>query len=76
MGFVMLFNTAAILLLARPRIFKRTRGPLVDPKAFLELTYLLFTIGIFFTLWGIFIAYFYVRLALPSLLISKTLVAW
>ncbi|KAE9379912.1 MFS monocarboxylate transporter-like protein [Stipitochalara longipes BDJ] len=59
MGFVMLFNTAAILLLARPRIFKKTRGPLVDPKAFLEPTYLLFTIGIFFTLWGIFIAYFY-----------------
>ncbi|CAG7927991.1 unnamed protein product [Penicillium olsonii] len=59
MGFVMVFNTVWILLLARPRHFQQTRGPLVDPRAFKEPTYLLFAIGIFFTLWGVYIAYFY-----------------
>ncbi|KAJ5628748.1 MFS monocarboxylate transporter-like protein [Penicillium lividum] len=59
MGFVMMANTAFILLLARPPHFKRTQGPLLDPKAFKEPTYLLFAIGIFFTLWGVYIAYFY-----------------
>lgn len=60
MGFVVLFNTALIFLLARPRRFNRTKGPLVDPKAFKDPVYALFAIGIFFTLWGIYIAYFYV----------------
>lgn len=61
MGFVVLFNTAIVFLLARPRQFHRTRGPLVDPRAFKDPTYSLFAIGIFFTLWGVYIAYFYVR---------------
>ncbi|KAH7052138.1 MFS monocarboxylate transporter-like protein [Macrophomina phaseolina] len=59
MGFVMLFNTLLILGLARPRQFKRSKGALVDPRAFKEPTYLFFAIGIFFTLWGVYIAYFY-----------------
>ncbi|PVH95940.1 MFS monocarboxylate transporter-like protein [Periconia macrospinosa] len=59
MGFVVLFNTGVIFLLARPRRFIRTKGPLVDPKAFLDPVYSLFAIGIFFTLWGVYIAYFY-----------------
>ncbi|KAL0263385.1 hypothetical protein SLS55_002365 [Diplodia seriata] len=59
MGFVMVFNTLVIFALARPRQFKRSKGPLVDPRAFKEPTYALFAIGIFFTLWGVYIAYFY-----------------
>lgn len=60
MGFVILFNTIIIILLARPRKFNRTKGPLVDPRAFKDPVYSLFSIGIFFTLWGVYIAYFYV----------------
>ncbi|ODM16435.1 hypothetical protein SI65_07942 [Aspergillus cristatus] len=59
MGFIIVFDSVLIVLLARPRQFKRTKGPLVDPKAFKEPTYLFFAIGIFFTLWGVYIAYFY-----------------
>jgi len=64
MGFIIVFDSLLIVLLARPRQFKRTKGPLVDPKAFKEPTYLFFAIGIFFTLWGVYIAYFYVCLPL------------
>lgn len=60
MGFVVLFNTALIILLARPRTFVRAKGPLVDLSAFKDAVYSLFAIGIFFTLWGVYIAYFYV----------------
>lgn len=64
MGFIIVFDSVLIVLLARPQQFKRTKGPLVDPKAFKEPTYLFFAIGIFFTLWGVYIAYFYVCLSL------------
>lgn len=60
MGFVVLFNTVLIILLARPRTFTRAKGPLVDLSAFKDAVYSLFAIGIFFTLWGVYIAYFYV----------------
>ncbi|CAG8417197.1 unnamed protein product [Penicillium salamii] len=72
MGFVMVFNTVWILLLARPRHFQQTRGPLVDPRAFKKPTYLLFAIGIFFTLWGVYIAYLYYLSRQSLLLKSKT----
>lgn len=65
MGFIIVFDSVLIVLLARPRQFKRTKGPLVDPKAFKEPTYLFFAIGIFFTLWGVYIAYFYVCILSP-----------
>lgn len=58
-GFIMLFNTGLILLLGRPRKFKKDRRPLLDLAAFKEPVYLSFAIGIFFTLWGLYIAYFY-----------------
>ena len=61
MGFVMLFNTGLIILLARPRTVHRTKGPLVEWAAFREAPYTLFAVGIFFTLWGLYVAYFYVR---------------
>lgn len=60
MGFIMLFNSIVILALGRPRKFKKNKRPLVDPAAFKEPVYLFYAIGIFFTLWGLYIAYFYV----------------
>ncbi|KAI2624508.1 MFS monocarboxylate transporter-like protein [Xylaria nigripes] len=59
MGFIMLFNTTLILALGRPRKFKKEKQPMVDLSAFKEPVYLFFAIGLFFTLWGIYIAYFY-----------------
>ncbi|KAI5924924.1 MFS monocarboxylate transporter-like protein [Camillea tinctor] len=59
MGFIMVFNTVLILALGRPRKFKKEKRSLVDPSAFKEPVYLFFAIGIFFTLWGLYIAYFY-----------------
>ncbi|PQE24348.1 mfs monocarboxylate transporter protein [Rutstroemia sp. NJR-2017a BVV2] len=61
MGFVILFNAVIILVLARPRSTTTTLvpRPLVEYSAFKELRYTLFTTGIFFTLWGVYIAYFY-----------------
>lgn len=60
MGFIMLFNTVLILTLGRPRKFKKDKRSLLDPSAFKEPVYLFYAIGIFFTLWGLYIAYFYV----------------
>ncbi|KAL8971378.1 MAG: hypothetical protein Q9183_001081 [Haloplaca sp. 2 TL-2023] len=59
MGFVLLFNAFLIAALARPRPIKRTSGPLVEWQAFRELPYTLYAIGVFFTLWGLYTAYFY-----------------
>ncbi|KAI1826661.1 MFS monocarboxylate transporter-like protein [Xylaria intraflava] len=59
MGFIMVFNTIVIFALGRPRKFKKDKRPLVEPAAFKEPVYLFFAIGVFFTLWGIYIAYFY-----------------
>jgi hypothetical protein len=61
MGFVILFNAVIILVLARPRstATNLVPRPLVEYSAFKELRYTLFATGIFFTLWGVYIAYFY-----------------
>lgn len=66
MGFVMLFNSAVIILLIRERGDLPLRKdwkdvPLLDLAAFKELPYTLFTIGTFLTLWGVYFAYYYVR---------------
>ncbi|RDL33853.1 MFS monocarboxylate transporter-like protein [Venustampulla echinocandica] len=59
MGFVILFNTALVLVLARPRVTVKASRPLAEWAAFKEVPYVLFATGIFFTIWGIYIAYFY-----------------
>jgi hypothetical protein len=66
MGFVMVVNTFLIFALARPRKFKKAKRSLIEPAAFKEPVYLFFTIGLFFTLWGLYIAYFYVSHSLLS----------
>lgn len=61
MGFLMLFNSIVIYLISRPKQATRTSGPLLELSAFKELPYLLFTIGMFFALLGVYFAYYYVR---------------
>ncbi|KAF4833071.1 Fujikurins efflux protein [Colletotrichum siamense] len=62
MGFLVLFNSVIIFLISRPKETKRSSGPLLELAAFKELPYLLFTIGMFFTLLGAYFAYYYVPL--------------
>jgi MFS family permease len=60
MGFVIFFNTIVILSIARVRLPPRKTGPLVEWSAFREPSYTLFCIGMFFNLWAVYFAYFYV----------------
>ncbi|KAI4721977.1 MFS monocarboxylate transporter-like protein [Aureobasidium sp. EXF-10727] len=60
MGFVVLFNAVAAALLARVRLAPRKTGPLVEWSAFKELSYTLFCVGMFFNLWAVYFAYFYI----------------
>ncbi|KAL0941949.1 MFS monocarboxylate transporter [Colletotrichum truncatum] len=60
MGFLVLFNSIIVFLISRPKEAKRSSGPLLELAAFKELPYLLFTIGMFFTLLGAYFAYYYV----------------
>lgn len=71
MGFLVVFNTAIVVLLARPRTAATTKRPFVEWGAFREPPYALFATGIFFTLWGVYIAYFYVSLLLTFLAYSQ-----
>ncbi|KAG9850025.1 MFS general substrate transporter, partial [Aureobasidium melanogenum] len=61
MGFVVLLNASIAAMLARVRLPPRKTGPLVECSAFKELPYTLFCIGMFFNLWAVYFAYFYVR---------------
>lgn len=60
MGFVVLFNAIVAALLARVRLPPRKTGALVEWSAFKELPYTLFCVGMFFNLWAVYFAYFYV----------------
>lgn len=60
MGFVILFNSAIAISLARIRLPPRQTGPLVEWAAFKEKPYALFCVAMFFNVWALFFAYFYV----------------
>jgi MFS family permease len=60
MGFVILFNSVIIVTIARSRLSPRKAGPLVEWAAFKEPSYTLFCVGMFFNLWAVYFAYFYV----------------
>ncbi len=60
MGFLILFNTVIILVLMQPQTMPRQRAPLVDFAAFRDISYLLYAIGIFLVLEGLYFAYYYV----------------
>ena len=68
MGFVILFNSAVVLSIARVRLPPRRTGPLVEWSAFRELPYSLFCVGMFLNLWAVYFAYFYVSQIVPMVL--------
>ncbi|KAI2626760.1 MFS general substrate transporter [Hypoxylon sp. NC1633] len=61
MGFVVMFNVAIMLVLARTRLPPRPRGPLVEWAAFKELPYAFYTAGAFCLLWGVYLVYNYIN---------------
>lgn len=63
LGFVMLVLQAITLSLTRTRLPPRKTGPLVEWSAFKELPYLLFSIGMFLNFWGLYFAFYYVRIS-------------
>jgi hypothetical protein len=65
MGFVMLFNMAIILTLARSRIPPRKSGPAVEWGAFREGPYVLFVAGMFCIYLGLYFAFSYVSFCSP-----------
>ncbi|RFU79329.1 mfs monocarboxylate transporter [Trichoderma arundinaceum] len=62
MGFVFVVNSAITLIVVKPRMAARKSGPLVEWEAFKELPYLLYAIGIFLSLWGLYFAYYYISI--------------
>lgn len=60
MGFVILFNAVIAIAIARVRLSPRRLGPLIEWSAFREPSYSLYCVGMFFNLWAVYFAYFYV----------------
>jgi MFS family permease len=59
MGFVFVFNSVIALIVVRPKVAPRKSGAFIEWEAFKELPYLLYAVGIFLSLWGLYFAYFY-----------------
>lgn len=72
MGFVILFNSVAAMALARVRLSPRRAGPLVEWAAFRETPYVLFCVGMFFLMWAVYFAYFYVSFHTPCSIFFST----
>ncbi|KAI1675625.1 general substrate transporter [Pyrenophora tritici-repentis] len=60
-GYIALAFAIVINLLLRPRLPPRKAGPLVEWKAFLEPTYILFTIGVFLVFWALYFCFFFIN---------------
>ncbi|KAL2160625.1 hypothetical protein VTH06DRAFT_1313 [Thermothelomyces fergusii] len=60
-GFVILFLTAVVVAILRPKLRPRTSGPLFEWDAFREGPYLLFTLGTFLFFWALYFCYFYIN---------------
>lgn len=68
MGFVITINATIIFSFTKTRIAVRKPRSLFNMSAFTELSYTLFAIGSFLSLWGLYFAYFYVSLLLHSMI--------
>ncbi|KAI9835733.1 MAG: hypothetical protein M1819_001911 [Sarea resinae] len=68
MAFVVMFNVAVILALARTRLPPRKTGPLFEWAAFREPDYALFVVGTFLILWSTYFAYYYLNSYATSVL--------
>jgi MCP family monocarboxylic acid transporter-like MFS transporter 3 len=60
-GYIALAFAIVINLLLRPRLPPRKAGPLVEWKAFLEPTYILFTMGVFLIFWALYFCFFFIN---------------
>lgn len=62
MGFVFLTTSTVAVALLRVRVKPRKSGPIVEWEAFKEMPYLLFCVGCFLALWGLYFAYYYISI--------------
>jgi hypothetical protein len=60
LGFVELACLIVVNAFCRQRVPPRRSGPLIDVASFKDPTFVLFGIGMFFTFWGVYFAFFYV----------------
>ena len=60
LGFLNLGLLILVILFMKPRLPPRTSGPIIDFAAFKEPPYSLFCIGIFFQVWTIYYALYYI----------------
>lgn len=60
MALVVLVNGILVVLLARDRLAPRPKAPFLDLGAFRDLPFTLFSIGVFFGSWAMYVAYDYV----------------
>lgn len=67
MGFIVLFNSCIIIMLAKPRLPPRRVGSFFAWNAFKETPYALFVIGMFLTLWPVYYDFTYVSILTPAL---------
>jgi len=56
---IQLFTLLIPNLFMKSRLPPRKAGPLVDPRAFLQPSYTLYTVGIFLAFWGLYTPFFY-----------------
>jgi MFS family permease len=66
-GYIALAFAIIINFLLQPRLPPRKAGPLVEWKAFLEPTYILFTIGVFLIFWTLYFCHFFINTYATSL---------
>jgi MFS family permease len=62
MALVVLVTSIIIVALARDRLPPRPRAPFLELSAFTELPYTLFSLGVFFCSWALYVAYDYVSI--------------
>jgi hypothetical protein len=55
----MIVTLAISIVTLKSRLPPRKAGPLVEPKAFLQPAYSLFTVGAFLAFWGLYTPFFY-----------------
>ena len=56
---IQIFTLTIPNILMQSRLPPRKAGPLVEPKAFLQPSYSLYTIGAFLAFWGLYTPFFY-----------------
>jgi MFS family permease len=72
MALIMLCVAGVSLAGSRARPVRKEKQPLLDTKAFRDVDFVLYGVGIFFSYWGLFFAYYYVRLyGLDIILLSS-----